>query len=124
MPRFPDSASHLHAIPAAAYSALAGRLARHPGETYPLHVGDTWMEPAERCRMEDLTVAAHPGMHRYAPVQGLPALVDAVLEREQAGARAWRRRRVLFAFARARRQRAGKRRAENKRQEGKLPANH
>ena len=83
MPRFPDSASHLHAIPAAAYSALAGRLARHPGETYPLHVGDTWMEPAERCRMEDLTVAAHPGMHRYAPVQGLPALVDAVLERER-----------------------------------------
>ncbi|HPK66754.1 MAG TPA: hypothetical protein PKX99_09215, partial [Thermoanaerobaculia bacterium] len=77
MPRFPASASHLHAIPAAAYSALAGRLARHPGETYPLHVGDTWMEPAERCRMEDLTVAAHPGMHRYAPVQGLPALVDA-----------------------------------------------
>ncbi len=83
MPRFPASASHLHAIPAAAYSALAGRLARHPGETYPLHVGDTWMEPAERCRMEDLTVAAHPGMHRYAPVQGLPALVDAVLERER-----------------------------------------
>jgi N-succinyldiaminopimelate aminotransferase len=32
--------------------------------------------------MEDLpTTAERPGLHRYAPVQGLPELVDAVLER-------------------------------------------
>ena len=47
---------------------------------YPLHVGDTWMEPPEGCRMEDLRVAEHPGMHRYAPVQGQPALLDAIVE--------------------------------------------
>jgi len=84
MPRFPHPAPHLEAVPAAVYSALAGRLARHAGETYPLHVGDTWMEPAEGCRMEDLTVAEHPGLHRYASVHGLPDLLDAVVERERA----------------------------------------
>jgi N-succinyldiaminopimelate aminotransferase len=31
--------------------------------------------------MEDLRVADHPGMHRYASVHGLPALIDAVVDR-------------------------------------------
>ncbi|MBK6407284.1 MAG: pyridoxal phosphate-dependent aminotransferase [Holophagales bacterium] len=34
--------------------------------------------------MEDFTVAAYPGMHRYAPPQGIPALVDAVVDRLRA----------------------------------------
>ncbi len=87
MPRFHATAAHLAAISPSLYSTLAGRLERFDGETYPLHVGDTWMEPAAGCRMEDLAVADHPGMHRYAPVHGLPALVDAIveLEREKTG---------------------------------------
>jgi len=68
-------------IAGAVYSALAHRLATHRGEIYPLHVGDTWMEPPEGCRMEDLRVAEYPGMHRYAAPQGMPALLDAVVER-------------------------------------------
>lgn len=83
MPRPPATAAHLAAIPPSVYSALAGRLASFSGETYPLHVGDTWMEPAAGCRMEDFEVAAHPGMHRYAPVHGLPELLDAIVERER-----------------------------------------
>lgn len=84
MPAAPRIASHLAAIPASVYSSLAERLERFAGERYPLHVGDTWMEPAEGCRMEDLRVTEHPGMHRYASVHGLPALLDAVVERERA----------------------------------------
>ncbi len=57
---------HLGAV----YSALAHRLASFPGEVYPLHVGDTWMEPPEGCRMEDLKIADWPGMHRYAAPRG------------------------------------------------------
>ena len=68
-------------IAGAVYSTLAHRLATHRGEIYPLHVGDTWMEPPEGCRMEDLRVAEHPGMHRYAAPQGMPALLDAIVER-------------------------------------------
>ncbi|MCB9671153.1 MAG: pyridoxal phosphate-dependent aminotransferase [Alphaproteobacteria bacterium] len=60
------------------YSRFAGRMSTYRGPVYPLHIGDTWMEPAEGCRMEDLRVADHPGMHRYTRVQGLPALVDAL----------------------------------------------
>ncbi|HEY4574729.1 MAG TPA: aminotransferase class I/II-fold pyridoxal phosphate-dependent enzyme, partial [Thermoanaerobaculia bacterium] len=66
------------------YSGLAHRLATHQGEVFPLHVGDTWMEPPAGCRMEDLHVAEYPGMHRYASPQGMPALLDAIVERVRA----------------------------------------
>jgi len=33
--------------------------------------------------MEDLASGEHPGMHRYAPVHGLPALLDAIVELER-----------------------------------------
>jgi N-succinyldiaminopimelate aminotransferase len=56
-------------------------MSEHRGEIYPLHVGDTWLEPADGCRMEDLSVAQHPGMHRYASPQGMPELIDAVADR-------------------------------------------
>ena len=81
MPRHPGFSPSVHDIAGAVYSSLAHRLATYRGEVYPLHVGDTWMEPAEGCRMEDMKVAEHPGMHRYAPPQGLPVLLDAIAER-------------------------------------------
>jgi N-succinyldiaminopimelate aminotransferase len=83
MPRPPVPAAHLAAVPPSVYSSLAHRLAEHGGEIYPLHVGDTWMEPPSGCRMEDLHVAEHPGMHRYTSVHGLPELLDAIVERER-----------------------------------------
>ncbi|HEX4964253.1 MAG TPA: pyridoxal phosphate-dependent aminotransferase [Thermoanaerobaculia bacterium] len=81
MPRHPDFSPSVHNIAGAVYSNLAHRLATHRGEVYPLHVGDTWMEPAEGCRMEDLKVAENPGMHRYAAPQGMAPLIDAIVER-------------------------------------------
>ncbi len=81
MPRHPEVAPSVAAIPGSVYSALADRLAHFPGERYPLHVGDTWMEPPSGCRMEDLTVAEHPGMHRYAQPHGIPDLLAAIVER-------------------------------------------
>jgi aspartate/methionine/tyrosine aminotransferase len=81
MPRHPHFSPSVQDIADSVYSGLAHRLATHQGEVYPLHVGDTWMEPAEGCRMEDLRVADHPGLHRYAPPQGLPSLLDAIVER-------------------------------------------
>ncbi len=83
MPRMPSTGSHLGPVSAAVYSKLAARLDSFPGETYPFHVGDTWMEPPEGCRMEDLSVKDYPGMHRYSPVHGLPILLDRILELER-----------------------------------------
>lgn len=81
MPRHPHVAPSIAAMSGAVYSALAHKLARHDGEIYPLHVGDTWMEPPEGTRMEDLRVADWPGMHRYTPIQGLPKLIAALCDR-------------------------------------------
>ncbi len=81
MPRFPLVAPTVAAIPGSVYSKLSHRLAGYRGEIYPLSVGDTWMEPPVGCRMEDFRVADHPGMHRYAGVQGLPELVERLAER-------------------------------------------
>lgn len=81
MPRFPRHSPSVAGIEGSPYSALAGRLAAFEGEIYPLHVGDTWMEPPAGARMEDLTVAEHPGMHRYSSPHGLPDLVAAVADR-------------------------------------------
>ena len=86
MPRPPRLSPAATSIKGSVYSSVLHRLSVRGGEVYPLHVGDTFLEPADGCRMEDLTVAANPGMHRYAPPQGLPALVDAVLERLRARA--------------------------------------
>jgi N-succinyldiaminopimelate aminotransferase len=68
-------------MPTAVFSPVAHRIPELPGPVFPLHVGDTWMEPCEAARMEALRVAEHPGMHRYSATQGLPELVDALVEK-------------------------------------------
>lgn len=79
MPGFPQL--NRTELTAAAYSKLAHRLETFRGEVYPLHIGDTWMEPAVGCRMQDLKVEDHPGLHRYSPPQGMSELLDALAER-------------------------------------------
>lgn len=81
MPRPPRLSPAATSIKGSVYSSVLHRLEAWRGPVFPLNVGDTFLEPPEGCRMEDLSVAAHPGMHRYAPPQGLPALVDAVVDR-------------------------------------------
>jgi N-succinyldiaminopimelate aminotransferase len=71
----------LAAIEASVFSSLLHRLQAHDGEIYPFHVGDTWLEPAAGCRMEDLRVMDHPGMHRYAPPRGIPPLLQKLADR-------------------------------------------
>lgn len=71
----------MEAVGSAVFSPLADRLQGHTGELFPLHVGDTWMEPFAGGRMEDLREAEHPGMHRYCPTRGIPRLLEALLEK-------------------------------------------
>ena len=81
MPRPPLACAAVRSIPSAVFSRIAHRIAAmDPAEIFPLHVGDTWMEPPEGCRMEDLRTAEHPGMHRYTSPQGHPELIAAALE--------------------------------------------
>ena len=92
MPRHPKSASSVAGIGDSVFSSLAHRLATYRGEVFPFHVGDTWLEPPEGCRMQDLRVEDHPGMHRYAPPQGSPLLIDAIVQRVQERSRVPTRR--------------------------------
>lgn len=78
MPRFPKTSPAIAAMSGSVYSSVAERLRSWAGEVIPLNIGDTWMEPPEGCRMEDLRVAEHPGMHRYSPPAGLKELRRAV----------------------------------------------
>lgn len=66
------------------YSSFAGRLANYRGEVYPLHLGDTWLDPAPSCLLEDVRLAENPGLYRYPPAAGLPSLLAAIVERERA----------------------------------------
>jgi N-succinyldiaminopimelate aminotransferase len=101
MPRPPRIAPAVDAIPGAIFSPLAHRIAGATGPIFPLHVGDTWMEPFDGARMQDLSVDVHPGMHRYGDTQGVPALVDAVVEklRQRNGIRCERASVLLTAGA-------------------------
>jgi N-succinyldiaminopimelate aminotransferase len=81
VPRPPRCAPSVERIPPAVYSPVAGPLDAQAAGLVPLHVGDTWMEPFEGGRMQDLRVAEHPGMHRYSETQGIAPLVDALLEK-------------------------------------------
>jgi aspartate/methionine/tyrosine aminotransferase len=79
MPRAPHASPRLDAVGASVYGDLARKLATFRGEVYPLHVGDTWMAPP--VRIEDVDASRFPGLNRYTPPQGLPALLDALAAR-------------------------------------------
>ncbi|MEN0064450.1 MAG: pyridoxal phosphate-dependent aminotransferase [Myxococcota bacterium] len=82
MPRFPQFAPHVAAMPGSVYSAIAARVMAQGGPVFPLHVGDTWLEPPPGCRVEDLRVADHPwGLHKYTSVAGWGPLVDGIVKR-------------------------------------------
>lgn len=79
MPRFPEVASTTESLTDRVFSRLAARARERGGRVFPLHVGDTWLEPLESARAEAQRTDGHPRLHNYAPVQGEPALLDAIL---------------------------------------------
>lgn len=81
MPRHPDCNASVAAMPGSVYSPSGGRHDALDAQACPLHVGDTWLSPFEGARMEDLAERDHPGLHRYSPTQGVPALIDAIVEK-------------------------------------------
>jgi N-succinyldiaminopimelate aminotransferase len=84
VPAYPDTSRAVSEIRGSIFTALADQLRAFRGEVYPLHVGDTWLEPVEGSRMEDLRIDEHPGMHRYSQPEGLPRLVDLLVARATA----------------------------------------
>ena len=81
MPRPHRFVRSVEEMPGAVFAPVSAEGERGAGEVCPLNVGDTWMEPFEGGRMEDLHAADHPGMNRYSSPHGVPELVDAIVEK-------------------------------------------
>jgi len=81
MPRPPRLSATLSETRADLFSSISHKLKQLTTPPIPLHVGDTWLEPAVGARMQDLRVEDHPGMHRYSRPWGHPGLLAALAER-------------------------------------------
>lgn len=97
MPRLPRVAATTGTLSTTVFSQLASRAAalQAQGRTiFPLHVGDTWMEPPLVARAESQHTDGNPGLHQYAPVQGMRVLLDAIERRLERLGRAVPRERL------------------------------
>lgn len=80
MPRFPRPSTTTLEMRATSFGPFADRMAQLMArdELIPLHIGDTWLLPPEPARRIDLDQAQ---VHRYAAINGLDPLREAVTER-------------------------------------------
>ena len=78
MPRFPRSAPSAQSLSDRVFGRLVARSGGHHGRLYPLHVGDTYLEPLPQARAEEQRAERWERLHNYAPVQGEPLLLDAI----------------------------------------------
>ncbi|MEM9191226.1 MAG: pyridoxal phosphate-dependent aminotransferase [Myxococcota bacterium] len=84
MPRFPAVSPVVESLSAGVFSELVKRAHAMEGPVYPLHVGDTYRDPLPAARAENQTSTAGDRLHNYAPVQGMPELLNAIVERLKA----------------------------------------
>jgi N-succinyldiaminopimelate aminotransferase len=68
-------------MPGAIFSPRDGRNDAAGARVCPLNVGDTWLQPFEGGRMEDLSAKDHPELHRYTDTRGISPLIDAIVEK-------------------------------------------
>ena len=81
MPRFPHSAPHAQGLSDRVFGQLVQNARASAPPRFPLHVGDTYLEPPEVARAESQRTAEHPRLHNYAAVQGEPVLLDAIVRK-------------------------------------------
>jgi N-succinyldiaminopimelate aminotransferase len=72
MPRFPHLDPNSDNLGGSVFSSLAPRIARLEGEVYPLHIGDTWLNPGPTFDYPvlDSVKFQPPQHHRYADPHG------------------------------------------------------
>ncbi|HKU37912.1 MAG TPA: pyridoxal phosphate-dependent aminotransferase [Polyangiales bacterium] len=81
MPHFPHCAKSADGLS----EGVFGKLVQRPGagRVYSLHVGDTYLDPLPFARAEAQRSEAHPRLHNYAPPQGEPELLRAIVSKVQ-----------------------------------------
>ncbi|MCG8555078.1 MAG: pyridoxal phosphate-dependent aminotransferase [Proteobacteria bacterium] len=81
MPRHPHASKTSDTLSDRVFSALAAKAKALSRPIYPLHVGDTYLDPLPEARAEAQRSAEHTRLHNYAPVQGEPALLEAIIDK-------------------------------------------
>lgn len=81
MPRFPETAPSSRSLSDGVFGKLVQRSSAQATRVYSLHVGDTYLEPLELARAESQSSLAIPRLHNYAPVQGEPELLRAIVQK-------------------------------------------
>jgi N-succinyldiaminopimelate aminotransferase len=81
MPRFPSSAASAQGLSDRVFGQLVRKSGTQSTHLYPLHVGDTYLEPLAAARAEAQRTDARAKLHNYAPVQGEPELLRAIMDK-------------------------------------------
>jgi N-succinyldiaminopimelate aminotransferase len=81
MPRFPGHASSAEGLSDRVFGQLVQKSHARTEHVYALHVGDTYLDPLPAAQAEAQKSSARPRLHNYAPVQGEPELIDAILDK-------------------------------------------
>lgn len=79
MPRFPHHAKSAAGLSDRVFGQLAQKSQALGRKVYPLHVGDTYLDPLHSARAEAQKTSDRARLHNYAPVQGEPELIDAII---------------------------------------------
>lgn len=84
MPRHPALDTVAERLGGSVFSALAPRIAALEGEVYPLHIGDTWMDPDPELDWRALEPDAVPRPHLYCDPGGVGELRRRLVEKVRA----------------------------------------
>jgi N-succinyldiaminopimelate aminotransferase len=68
-------------MPGSIYSSSNSRESAPKVRPCPLNVGDTWFQPFEGGRMQDLSGTDYPELNRYTATRGIEPLIDAIVEK-------------------------------------------
>jgi len=79
VPRFPGHARSAEGLSDRVFGKLVQKSQDSARPAHPLHVGDTYLDPLPAAQAEAQKTADRPRLHNYAPVQGEPELLDAIL---------------------------------------------
>lgn len=81
MPRYPASDPAIDQLPGSVFTALAPRIASLEGEVYPLHAGDTWLDPDPAFDWRRVEAVESVKPHRYSNPHGIPSLLRALVDK-------------------------------------------
>lgn len=75
MPAYPHTQSYLDDMRGRPFSKFSSEIEKMGSPTYPLHIGDTYLDPFQGGRIEDVHLSDHPNAHKYISPKGNPHLI-------------------------------------------------